>query len=144
MTRADDIERIVIAAHALTRVAALSTSNDAPSAQWRALSLLQQEGPLRVGDLARLSRTTQPGMTRLVGQLAAQGLVDRSADPSDSRATVVTVTPAGVQAFADWKAQLGTALAPMFADLTDAEWSALEHASRILTERAAAAFGGAR
>jgi len=138
MTRADDIERIVIAAHTLTRIAALSTQNDAPSAQWHALSLLQQQGPLRVGDLARLARTTQPGMTRLVGQLVEQSLVTRTPDPDDSRATVVTLTDAGSEALAAWKTQLGTALAPLFADLTDAEWAALEHASRILTDRAAA------
>ncbi|WP_460774277.1 MarR family winged helix-turn-helix transcriptional regulator [Microbacterium sp. GXF7504] len=137
MTRADDIERIVIAAHALTRIAALSTQNDAPSAQWRALSLLQQ-GPLRVGDLARLARTTQPGMTRLVGQLVDQGLVTRTNDPDDSRATVVAPTEAGSRALAAWKTELGTALEPLFADLTEAEWAALEHASRILTERAEA------
>ena len=56
----------------------------------------------------------------------------------DSRATVVTLTDAGSEALAAWKTQLGTALAPLFADLTDAEWAALEHASRILTYRAAA------
>ena len=136
MTRADDIERIVIAAHTLTRIAALSTQNDAPSAQWRALSLLQQQGPLRVGDLARLARTTQPGMTRLVGQLVEQSLVTRTPDPDDSRATVVTLTGAGAAALEAWKTELGAALEPLFADLDQAEWAALEHAARILTERA--------
>jgi len=136
MTRADDIQRIVLAAHALTRMAALSTQNDAPSAQWRALSLLQQQGPLRVGDLARLSRTTQPGMTRLLGQLADQGLVSRESDPDDSRATVVSLTETGATTLDAWKTELGAALEPLFADLDEAEWAALGHAARILTERA--------
>jgi len=141
MTRAEDIERIVVAAHALTRVAALSTQNDAPAAQWRALSILQREGAQRVGDLARTSRTTQPGMTRLVGQLTDQGLVTRSADPDDSRATVVTITTAGSDAIDGWREQLGTSLQPLFEDLTEEEWSTLEHAARILTDRAAAPLG---
>jgi DNA-binding MarR family transcriptional regulator len=137
MTRAEDIERIVIAAHALTRVAALSTQNEAPAAQWRALTILQNEGAQRVGDLARASRATQPGMTRLVGQLADQGLVTRSTDPDDSRATVVTITATGVDALAQWREQLGAALEPMFADLGEEEWTSLEQAARILTTRIA-------
>jgi DNA-binding MarR family transcriptional regulator len=141
MTRAEDIERIVTAAHALTRVAALSTHNDAPAAQWRALTILQKEGAQRVGDLARTSRATQPGMTRLVGQMAEQGLVTRSTDPDDSRATIVTLTTAGADALDRWREQLGAALEPMFANLSDQEWSTLEHAARILTARAAAPAG---
>jgi DNA-binding MarR family transcriptional regulator len=135
MTRAESIERIVIAAHALTRVAALATQNDAPSAQWRVLSILQKDGPQRVGELARTSRTTQPGVTRLVGQLEETGLVRRDRDAEDSRATVVSITAAGGDAIDDWRTQLGEALAPFFADLDDDGWDVLERASHILTSR---------
>lgn len=144
MRKAEAIEKIVVAAHALTRVAAVTTQNDAPSAQWRALSILQKEGPQRVGDLARLSRTTQPGMTRLVGQLADLHLVERERDAEDSRATIVSITPAGSEAMDAWRTQLGEALEPLFIDLDDAEWSALEHASRILMSRTEAFAGAAR
>ncbi len=136
MTRAEDIERIVVAAHALTRIAALSTKNEAPVAQWRALTVLQHDGPQRIGELARASRTTQPGMTRLVGQLAEQGLVARGDDPDDFRATIVTLTESGGLALAAWREELLRALEPMFENLSDPEWAALEHASRILTSRA--------
>ncbi|WP_159498446.1 MarR family winged helix-turn-helix transcriptional regulator [Microbacterium sp. 18062] len=144
MTRAEDIAGIVIAAHALTRVAAVATRNDAPATQWRALSILQNEGPQRIGELARASRTTQPGVTRLVGQLDEAGLVRRDGDPEDSRVTLVTITDAGAAAIDAWRAQLGEALAPLFADLDDDEWSALEQASRILASRAAVATGAGR
>lgn len=133
MTRAESIERIVIAAHALARVAALATQNDAPSAQWRVLSILQKDGPQRVGELARTSRTTQPGVTRLVGQLEDTGLVRRDRDAEDSRATVVSITDAGAAAMDDWRSQLGESLAPLFADLDDDDWDALERTSHILT-----------
>ena len=49
MNRGDDIERIVVAAHALTRIAAVETRNHAPAAQWRTLSILRSEGALRIG-----------------------------------------------------------------------------------------------
>jgi DNA-binding MarR family transcriptional regulator len=138
VTRAEDIEQIVVAAHALTRLAAVRTRNEAPAAQWRTLSILQQEGPLRLGELAAASRVTQPGMTRLVGQLADAGLVQREPDPADSRASVISVTDAGVTALAAWRVQLRDALEPMFADLADEDWAALSRAAAILTARSAA------
>jgi DNA-binding MarR family transcriptional regulator len=81
MQHSDDILRLLIGAHALTRVAALDTRT-APSAQWRTLVLLRDNGPLRIGDLATLSRVTQPGMTRLVAQMADAGLWSGRATPT--------------------------------------------------------------
>ena len=135
VTRAEDIERIVVAAHALTRVAAARTRNEAPSAQWRALAVLRSDGPLRIGELARLSRTTQPGMTRLVTQLEELGLVVKTADAADSRASLVEVTPAGEKALAAWRVQLRDALEPLFDGLRDDEWAVLEQAAGILSSR---------
>jgi DNA-binding MarR family transcriptional regulator len=137
MRKADDILAIVGAANALTRIAAVETHNDAPAAQWRALKVLEQDGPQRIGALAAYSRTTQPGMTRLVGHLVDEGLVTRGADPDDSRATVVAITEPGVRAFAEWKVQLTDALEPLFADLDDDDWAVLSRAADILTSRTA-------
>jgi DNA-binding MarR family transcriptional regulator len=137
MRKADDILAIVGAANALTRIAAVETHNDAPAAQWRALKVLEQDGPQRIGALAAYSRTTQPGMTRLVGHLVDEGLVTRGADPDDSRATMVAITEPGVRAFAEWKVQLTDALEPLFADLDDDDWAVLSRAADILTSRTA-------
>jgi len=137
MRKADDILAIVAAANALTRIAAVETRNDAPAAQWRALKVLEHDGPQRIGALASYSRTTQPGMTRLVGQMADEGLVTRGPDPDDSRATVVAITEAGIRAFAAWKVELTDALEPLFADLSDDDWAVLSRAADILTSRTA-------
>ncbi len=135
MTIGDDILRLVTGAHALSRVASLETRNEAPAAQWRTISILRQHGPLRIGDLAALSRVTQPGMTRLVSQMAEAGLVERGADETDSRATVVSVTPAGLDALDEWMQVLSDALAPRFADLSDDDWVAVRRAAEIVEER---------
>ncbi|WP_375383974.1 MarR family winged helix-turn-helix transcriptional regulator [uncultured Microbacterium sp.] len=144
MSRSQDIERIVIAAHALTRIAARETGNEAPAAQWRTLSILRSEGPIRLGELATASRVTQPGMTRLVGQLADAGLVERTADPADSRATVVAVTDEGRAALDMWLVQLRDALEPRFADLDDEDWDALSRVADILSARTSTPVGVAR
>jgi len=130
--RSQDIAEIVTAAHTLTRLAALETKNDAPATQWRALSVLDAEGPMRLGELARASRATQPGMTRLVGQLAEAGLVTREHDPADSRATVIGIADHGRESLAAWRIELRDALAPLFADLSDEEWAVLSRAAGIL------------
>ncbi|WP_431801121.1 MarR family winged helix-turn-helix transcriptional regulator [Microbacterium sp. bgisy203] len=135
MQMGDDILRLVTGAHALTRVASLETRNEAPAAQWRTLSLLRDHGPQRVGDLAALSRVTQPGMTRLVAQMADAGLLERHPDEHDSRATVVTITPAGRAAFAEWMQALSDALAPRFADLDEDDWAAVRRAADIVEQR---------
>ena len=49
MTHDQDIETLIVAAHTLTRLAALETANDTPAAQWRTLTILRDHGPLRVG-----------------------------------------------------------------------------------------------
>lgn len=136
MEKSEAITAIVLAAHALARIAAHEAGNDAPSAQWRALSILNQRGGMRLGALASAARTTQPGMTRLIGSLEHAGLVERTADPADSRATVVNATAAGIRALDEWRTELGATLAPRFNRLSDDDWRAVERTAVILGERA--------
>jgi DNA-binding MarR family transcriptional regulator len=132
MEREEIIPSIVISAHALARLAAQQAHNDAPSAQWRVLSILERESGQRVGTLASAARTTQPGMTRLLGDLERGELVTRSTDSADSRATVVHVTDAGLAALRAWRDEFRATLAPHFDDLDGADWAALARAAEIL------------
>ncbi|MDT0156977.1 MarR family transcriptional regulator [Microbacterium sp. ARD32] len=136
MQKADVIPSIVLSAHVLARIAAQDAGNEAPSAQWRALSILERQGGMRIGELAAAARTTQPGMTRLIGALEHAGLVTRSADPADTRATLVTATAHGLTQLTHWRAELRDTLAPRFADLGEQEWSALHRAAEILAAHA--------
>jgi DNA-binding MarR family transcriptional regulator len=132
MNRSDVIPSLVISGYALGRIAAQDAGNEAPVAQWRVLSLLEQSGARRVGALAAAARTTQPGMTRLIGTLERAGLLLRSPDPGDSRAIVVDITPRGVAELAAWREEFRDTLAPRFAALTEDDWSALTRAAEIL------------
>ncbi|MBN6189978.1 MULTISPECIES: MarR family winged helix-turn-helix transcriptional regulator [Microbacterium] len=142
MNRVDVIPSLVLSGYALGRIAAQDAGNDAPAAQWRVLSLLTQTGPRRVGELAAAARTTQPGMTRLIGTLEREGLVHRSPDPDDSRAITVAITEAGTAAVDEWRAEFRSTIAPRFADLDDDDWAALTRAARILAERTTADRAG--
>lgn len=137
MSRAEDVEALIIAAHRLTRVAALDTNSQTPAAQWRTLAILRDHGPQRIGDLARLSRVTQPGMTRLIGTMSGLGLVERTGDPDDSRAVRIGATDRGVAAYAQWRAHLVDAMLPRFEGLDDEDWAAIRRAAALLNERVA-------
>lgn len=61
-------------------------------------------GGTRLTELARRAEMTKQAMGELVDQCAALGLVDRTTDPADRRARIVTFTPAGIvwlEAFRD-------------------------------------------
>jgi DNA-binding MarR family transcriptional regulator len=54
------------------------------------LALLQDAGPLRASDLVALLGLDKSTVSRQVGTLVQLGLVDRTADPLDGRAQVLT------------------------------------------------------
>lgn len=132
------VEKLIVQANRLTRVAAQATGSTTPAAVWRTLSILSSEGSHRIGDLAKASRVTQPTMTRLVQHLAEEELVYRIADVADSRAWLIAITEKGIRALGDWRVELGAALQPMFSTLTGEETDILERAVAILEKRTTA------
>jgi DNA-binding MarR family transcriptional regulator len=71
-----------------------------PPAEWSSIALssidrLVRGGPLRITELCAAERISQPGMTGLVTRMETAGLVTRRPDPTDGRATLVSVTDAG-------------------------------------------------
>jgi DNA-binding MarR family transcriptional regulator len=53
---------------------------------------LYEEDGLRMGELARRARLSKQTMTTLVRRVERDGLVERRADPSDGRASLVFLT----------------------------------------------------
>jgi DNA-binding MarR family transcriptional regulator len=95
--REDLAERLAIVIGRLNRLIR-SSAGDLTQSQLSALSTIASFGPVRSGDLARIESVTAPSMTRLIGGLETDGLVDRAPDPGDGRAALLTATPAGQQA----------------------------------------------
>jgi DNA-binding MarR family transcriptional regulator len=129
------IHDVIVAAHRLTRVAAQSTGSTTPAAVWSTLSILNSDGPLRIGDLAKAARVSQPSMTKLLQRLVEEELVLRIADVEDSRAWLIAIGPQGTAALNAWRVQLSRELGPLFADLTPEETATLQRAAHILTAR---------
>ncbi|MFF3574323.1 MarR family winged helix-turn-helix transcriptional regulator [Nocardia jiangxiensis] len=111
---------IVSAAAQLTRLARTLREDDLPNAMLRAMSVLDERGPLRVSEFARFDGCSQPTATALIGRMATAGLVSRTADPGDSRAVVVALTPAGRDRLAVSRRAIGAALTTRLPDFDTA------------------------
>jgi DNA-binding MarR family transcriptional regulator len=61
------------------------------------LNRLHREGPMRLTALAAAEGASQSGMTQLVQRMQCQGLLERSSDPDDGRASLVMLSAAGQQ-----------------------------------------------
>ena len=81
-------------------VSELEDETPLDSATFSALAYLERADPpgrMRLGELHRCMRVrySQPGVSRLVQRMEADGLVERRPDPDDRRATVLAVTRVG-------------------------------------------------
>ncbi|MDH6677407.1 DNA-binding MarR family transcriptional regulator [Rhodococcus sp. LBL1] len=108
---------LVSNAHRFTRLAATLATDDRPRSWMRALSLLEEQGPLRVSTFARLDTSSQPSATALLKKLGQEGFVSREQDPDDCRAVLVGITDKGRQWLAEGRRNLADVLTPHFAHL---------------------------
>jgi DNA-binding MarR family transcriptional regulator len=93
-----------------------------------ALSLLDRldaDEDHRVTDLAALEGITQPSATGLVNRLEERGWVERRADPSDGRASLVTITDAGRTRLHEHREERSLRIAERLARLDAADQAAL-------------------
>jgi MarR family transcriptional regulator, organic hydroperoxide resistance regulator len=67
---------------------------------WRVLSALSQKDGQTVGQIAALTVLDRSGLGRLLEQMGADGLVERTNPPQDRRAVLIRLTPRGRSCFA--------------------------------------------
>jgi DNA-binding MarR family transcriptional regulator len=115
----------------LTRLFATRTSVCVSRTEGGVLRILR-EGPRRITELAAEERVTQPAITLLVNRLGKRGWVERIPDPTDGRAVLVRLTPAGEQAFERLRAEYRAFLHQEMASLADREVETLATAVGIL------------
>ncbi len=126
---------LLVAANRLTRVAASATGDSTSPAIWRTLSVLDNHGPMRLGELATETRISQPTATKIVQNLNELEWIKRIQDPHDARVRTLAVAPKGAQALKDWKHRLGHALTPLFGDLSTAEWGHVRATVDLIRQR---------
>lgn len=103
-----------------------------PPAQARLLSLIDELGPARIGELANADHCSQPTMTTQVQRLEAAGWASRSTDSNDARVALIALTQEGRDQLERLRAARTRALAPELARLSDEERAALRQATEII------------
>jgi DNA-binding MarR family transcriptional regulator len=97
-----------------------------------ALATVEIHGPLTPSELAARERVQRPTATRILGRLAELGLVERTADPSDRRAALITVTREGRDLLRRLRTRKNAYLARRLRELDPADAAALERAAEVL------------
>ncbi len=122
---------VLVAAARLTRFAGRHVTGLPPAAM-RLLGRLDALGPSRIGDLAKADRCSQPTMSALVQRQEEQGLVRRDPDPDDSRASLISLTPAGRRELDRGRREAGEALARRLGRLDAGDLRRLRDAVPVL------------
>ena len=63
--------------------------------EWRVMASLAGGEPISIGQLAQVTVTKQPTVTRLLDRMESKGQVERLPHDSDRRITLVRITPIG-------------------------------------------------
>src|SRR5919107_6220313 len=85
---------IVRTARRLLQEAAAETTSLTPTSV-AALATIERHGPMTPSEIAAIERVKRPTITRTLGCLQREGLIDRSQDPTDRRSALVSINAAG-------------------------------------------------
>jgi DNA-binding MarR family transcriptional regulator len=104
---------------------------DVTPAQMRAIRILTgPEAGVRSSELARHLHIAPRSATEVIDALEAKGLVERSPDPTDRRATLVALTPKGLELSGEVHRARGQESDKLFERLSEADRA---HLARILS-----------
>jgi DNA-binding MarR family transcriptional regulator len=97
-----------------------------------ALATIDTHGPLTPSELASRERVQRPTATRLVARLEELGVLQRAADPTDRRSSLLSVTPEGHALLEEMRGRKTAYLAHRIEKLGPEERAALDRAAAIL------------
>ena len=100
--------------------------------QLSALASIERDGPLTLGDLARVEQVQPPTITALTGKLETAGLVQRTIDDVDRRIHRVAITAQGARLLERHRKRKNAYLERRLRLLTADERATLAHAAQIM------------
>jgi DNA-binding MarR family transcriptional regulator len=124
---------IVRTARRLRQEAAAEATGLTPTST-AALATIERHGPLTPSELAEIERVKRPTVTRTLGCLEREGLVERTPDPVDGRSSLVAINSAGRERLRRLRGRKNAYLAKRMRDLSAADIEALERAAEILEQ----------
>jgi DNA-binding MarR family transcriptional regulator len=122
---------IVRTARVLRQEAATEASGLTPTST-AALATVERHGPLTPSELAEIERVKRPTVTRTLGCLEREGLIERTPDPADGRSFLVSINGVGRERLRRLRGRKNAYLARRMRDLPADEVETLERAAEIL------------
>ncbi len=107
--------------------------NESSLAALRALAVVEQYQPVRVGHFAQGYLSSQPAATKLLARLEEAGLVLREASPTDGRASQFSLTDAGRERLAENRSIMIDQMEPYFESLSPEERLSVDHALGLVS-----------
>jgi len=117
--------------HSVYLVRRLDADGELSAAQLSTLKMLLDDG-VRVGEIARNLGVRVPSATEQIIKLERAGLARREADPDDSRAVRVVLTPEGRNAVESANRRRNEVMAGILESLTDDDRHALAAALPVI------------
>jgi DNA-binding MarR family transcriptional regulator len=105
---------------------------DLTASQASALATISRRGPLTVGELAKAEHVSSPMVTKIAKGLEEDGLVTRTADPTDKRVTNLAITKEGERRLERSRSRKNAWLAKQFQKLSADELNAIESVIPVL------------
>ncbi len=122
---------IVRTSRRLRQEAASEASGLTPTST-SALAAIDVHGPLTPSELAAIERVKRPTITRTLGCLEREGLIERTPDPADGRSSLIAINAAGRERLRRLRGRKNAYLARRMRDLSAEEIETLERAAAIL------------
>ena len=130
--RDDLVTRTRLAVLRLARRLRQHVSPGITPSQQSALAAIEQKGPLTLGELAGFENVQPPSITRIVGNLEAAGLVERTTAVADRRVSLVQITEAGRRELGTIRSQRNAWLAERLSQLDADDLARLRDALPVL------------
>jgi DNA-binding MarR family transcriptional regulator len=124
---------IVRTSRRLRQEAAVEATGLTPTST-AALATIERHGPLTPSELAEIERVKRPTVTRTLGCLDREQLIERTADPSDGRSALVSVNAAGRERLRRLRGRKNAYLARRMRGMPAADVATLQRAAEILEQ----------
>ena len=122
---------IVRTSRRLRQEAATETGGLTPTSL-AALATIERHGPVTPSEIAEIERVKRPTVTRTLGCLEREGLIERTPDPTDGRSFLVAVNDAGRERLARLRRRKSAYLGRRLRKLDPGEVETLARAAELL------------
>jgi len=124
--------RLRLAVARLQRIVRQQAMGGLNLAEGSCLAIIDRHGPLSLSDVASRENLSAPTITKIVTRLEGQGLIERLADPTDRRVSLVAVSKNGAALLERVRSSRTAYLHRKLRELSDEDLSSLLAALPVL------------